>query len=1069
MRRVVLAFSIGVLVSLFGLSPAHAQEATLLGTVTDASGAVVPGATVTVVNMETNVSTKAVPNDVGQYVAPNLPPGRYEIRAEATGFKKKTVTNIVLLVAQKARVDISIEVGAVTESVEVTGQAPVLENGTAELGQVIDQQQVAQLPLNGRDFMQLALLTAGVNQGRASGWTGVRLFSANGLMGDFNNYLMDGVNNREGATNSLVESPSVDAIREFKAETGLFSAEHQAAGLSVVVATKSGTNSLHGSAFEYLRNDKLDASGFFPTSNRTKPSLRRNQFGFSLGGPVVRDKHFWFVNYEGERERRASVQIGRIPTPDQLSGIFTVPIRDPRSGVNFPNNQVPASRIDPVLKAILGYYPQPNRSDPNANYVNQTPQSVNDDRFLVRTDHHLSSNDHVFVRFSYRDDTSFTPGLIPGLSGGHHVNDTRGAVVGYEKIFRPTLLNEVRLGYTRWVFNDEAEARGTPFAKNLGVLGIELPVGATNEITLPNSLSIATYDGIGTGQTVLQIMNNYEIGDTLTWIKGRHTLKFGGSVPRAQFKSFALGTRQNGSGTYTGQFSGHPVADALMDAPATVTKAGFSPITYPRQTKFGAFVQDDWRATSRLTLNLGVRYDLDLPVNDRVLAAFEPSFGGLVFPSFVIERSGFDVQSFYQTQRPDIPIRIENGKSVYDADTNNFSPRAGFAYSLGGKQKTVVRGGAGIFFNTPSALGIRCSTTLPPFTNRFQATSDPTTPTISLVSTGAAGVAASRLPIRTWTFPGNRKFLNGYVEMWALNIQREVAPDLMVEVGYTGNHGVKNISTLDINQVRVPGPGAVDSRRPYQGFGPIMVLGNYQFSTYNGMTVRAVKRMGHGLSFLLGYTTGKALSNADEFIDGRQQDINCLRCEKALAYFNLAHRFTMSYAYELPVGKGRAGFSNRPSWIGPFIDRWELGGIVTLQSGFPFSPSVSGVIGSNTGRSTRPNRTGNGNLPTDQRRREHFWDQSAFARPLDFTFGNAGRNILYGPGLATWDFSLRKEFPLRFWSEQAGLGFRAEMFNILNRTNFGAPVTDIASPTFGQIFSTATTPREIQFALRLYW
>ena len=572
-----------ILILAMSPSAADAQNSTLLGSVTDPTGAAVVGASVEAVNTETGVSATTDTNEFGQYVIPNLAPGTYDVHGEMAGFKRQSVSGLLLLVNQRGQLDITLELGEVTETIEVTGQAPLLETATSETGQVIENEQIVDLPLNGRDFMQLALLTAGVNRGGTSAWTGEELFAASGLMGDHNNYHMDGISNRENATNSLIERPSVDAVREFKAETSTFTAEHQAAGLSVIVVTKSGTNDLHGSAFEFVRNDALDAAGFF-AAGRDKPSLRYNQFGGSAGGPFVANKHFWFANYEGIRENRENIIFGRIPTQAQLGGDIGSAIKDPFTGDPFPNNRVPSDRIDPVLSAIMGYYPSPNISGagPDANnYVNQSPRSVVSNRYLVRTDHQLSGEDKLYVRWSVNRADRFRPGLIPGLSGGYKTIDSHGLAIGYTKIFTPALFNEVRFGNTRWVNNDDAEVIDSPeFRTNLGVESIGLPPGQVNELTFPHSVSPATYTAVRTGQAVIQEMDNYEVNDTATWLKGRHSIRFGGGAIRSEMRSFPLGVKQNGSASYTGQFTGHPVADALLDVPAGLTKAGDSPITH---------------------------------------------------------------------------------------------------------------------------------------------------------------------------------------------------------------------------------------------------------------------------------------------------------------------------------------------------------------------------------------------------------------------------------------------------------------------------------------------------------
>jgi len=536
---------------------AFAQMARLVGSVTDPSGAIIPSATVVATNVATRISTRAVTNGAGQYVIPDLVPGDYSITGEKTGFVKKTITGIVLQVGQMAAIDFSLELGAVTQTVQVTGHPPLLDHVSSDLGQVIDRQQVATLPLNGRNFMQLALLTAGVSEGVSADWTGVQMYSANGLTGENNNYIMDGISNRESASNTVIESPSVDAIQEFKAETGMFSAEHQAAGMVINVVTKSGTNQIHGAAYDYLRNDALDASGFFPTSDRVKPPLRRNQFGGAAGGRFVRDKDFWFASYEGQRQSQGSVLIGLVPTAQQISGQFDTTITDPLTGEPFPSTdgvtQLPADRISPVLQTILSYYPGPNISQYGANYINTESATVNYNSFLIKTDHYLTDKDSVSVRFSYKNLNQFQPGGLPILDGDFQVDNTRGLSIGYHHTFSSNLLNELRLGYTRWLLNGVPEAAGTKYAVNPGILGIGLPVGATNPLSLPYNLYPSGYVSIqpvaaGGNALIIQVMNDFEVGDTLTWVRGSHSIKAGGLVYRSQFKSFGLGTIETGGG-----------------------------------------------------------------------------------------------------------------------------------------------------------------------------------------------------------------------------------------------------------------------------------------------------------------------------------------------------------------------------------------------------------------------------------------------------------------------------------------------------------------------------------------
>jgi hypothetical protein len=1091
-------------------APALAQVSTgeIVGTISDASGAAVPKAKVTTTNTQTNaVVRETITSTDGAYTMTLLPPGTYTLAAEVSGFRRTVQSGIELETNQRVKVDLQLQVGQVTETVEVAARAPLLESQSSALGTVIGQQVIGELPLNGRNFVTLALLTPGVNgvgssvSGTIMSGTrpddrrpGTEIFS-NGNRENSNNFLYDGIDNNDRLTLSIVLRPGVEAIREFKVQTNLYSADlGRNSGAVVDVVSKSGTNQIHGSAFEFLRNSAMDARTFFNTKGTPFPTFRYNQFGFSLGGPAVlpkyngRNKTFWFVDYEGFRRDLQNFLIATIPTAGIRNGDFSGepnrifdplstrpdPAR-PGSFVRdaFANQQIPRDRWDPVTAKLLTAYPLPTSSAIVNNYRTNLTQKQNWNQGDVRVDHQFTANDTFFARWSIQRTETIAPYTfpavqIPGVSkavgvgnedsfAGSATNPTQHAVASYTKVLSPRLINDFRAGFNRFVLNYIAES-----AENGGSLGNQLGVKNSNTHPLQSVFPIFSPSGYtGTGHSrslpIFRRENTFQYMDNVTFTMGAHILKFGANITRRQITEYQT-NRGNGRFNFSPAFtdnrgavagaSGNSMASFILGY-ATLIEQDFTLAwTGQRGWEDGLYFADDWRVNKKLTLNLGLRWEYFSPyveVADRI-ANFDADTGIIK----VAGRDGVD------------------RRAGVNRDFKDWAPRFGFAYQP--LSHTVIRGGFGLFYN-PNGNGgalLRLFRHAP--YGPIYSVSPGDNFVGSRVSDGfpnppVVDFAAAKNPSGAviGVFP---HFRSAYAEQYNLTVEHEIAPwQTLFKAAYVGNLGRRLGTTIDLNQPTPSPIGTVTQRRPFFAVNPNLAGITYALSdglaNYQALQFTVEKRLSHGLVMQSAYTWSHNIDTiANDFGggSGTPQDIRCRRpCERGNSNFDIRHRWTLAGSYELPVFP-RRGVAHT------LLGGWRVNSSVMAQSGLPFNLGLNSSANTNSAGGSRPDRVGSGVLPSDQRSLQRWFDTPAFTQPPNGVFGNAARNVLYGPGRVNVDASLFKDFAFQ---ERWKLQFRSEFFNVFNTPQFGQPNATIFNPGVGQITSTVGNPRQVQLALRV--
>ena len=1112
-----LSFTLCMGVSIF----AQTELATLTGTVTDTSGALLRGVKISVASEETNVATESATNENGRYVIPALRPGTYKVTASLPSFKQYVQSGVTLQVNQVAKLDIAMTVGAVTETVNVNAEAPLLETDTAGRGAVIDQQKMVELPLNGRDYNQLATLSPGVllptPRLQSIGFKGA--FNVNGNRAFQNAFLLDGVDNTSYSNsyrggNIQVVQPSVDALQEFKIQTNAYSAEFgRSAGALINAVIRSGTNALHGSAYEFFRNRELDAANFFSNkAGQPKPFRLRNQFGSTLGGPIIKNKTFIFGDYEGLRDRTGTVRFSTVPQPIWLQDQFTSPIFNPYNakdtGQDFrvPATStcndgkgncwvIPQNLIDPIGRKILSVSPAPNTGLPGQldnNYVNTPVESNRTDQFDIRVDHTLTSKINLFGRYSFVDTNDFKPGPRPGLSEGSF-NDTFGSALlrsqaiaaGATWVFTPTLVSESRFGFSRGNYFQTPPNAGSGCPGEL--IGLK---NAPTDPAICGGIPVTDFPGgtlrrIGRTTSVPQFQTprSYNVRESLSWNKGNHSLKFGG-----EYLYLKTGIRDVssllGRFIFSGRFSGNngdyqaATGDLLLGFPSQYLQDS-NTVFNLYQDVFAIYAQDDWKATKKLTLNYGLRWEFATPPREQNN-----------------QISNFDAK----TQQF---INAKNG-SIYDQalihpDYKNFAPRVGFAYTP--FAHTVIRGGYGIFYNHSNRQGREGLLGFnPPFIilgNSQIAGSGVLKSTDALFrlqdGIPAGFVDLSKVNLTTVSRKAQDPFQRSpYTQQFNFSIQQELLQDLLFEVGYVGNRGVHLPAFSNLNQFNFtfnPTTGApVVGARPLAPLGyngDIQYLEDIAGSNYHSLQARLEKRFSYGISGLMSYTYGKALTNSPDHLStsavGNGVDVGVQKepqnrydrkSEYGLAEFDIKQRFVTSAVWQIPYGHDRQFGANANRVANFFLGGWEFSPILTVQGGLGLTVQQSTLLNLGGERISRPNRLSNGSLPDSQRTVDRYFDTSAFQilqtdpTKVGFlpnrAFGNSGVGILRGPGLVSLDFNLNKSFPI---TERQSLQFRAEFFNALNHPNFSVPGITIGAG-FGQITSTSTEARIIQFAMK---
>jgi Carboxypeptidase regulatory-like domain/TonB dependent receptor len=1078
----------------FWATAANAQTARITGTVTDSTRAIVPGVTMTIVNMETNDTRMAVSNDRGQYNVPFLPSGRYKVTCELPGFQTTRREGVVLETDQEVRIDFTLQAGAVTESVLVVG-TPVLASDTSSVGQVVTGQTISDLPLNGRNFLQLARLATGVLESAAGDRAAEGgAFVANGARSVLNSFMLDGVDNNarivdQQNSSNVVSQPSVDALSEFTIQTNNFSAEYgQAAGAVVNATIRSGTNTIRGVGFEFLRNDAFDARNPFAAPGESK-SLNRNQYGATVGGPVRRDRTFFFASWETTDETRGTDYRNTVPTLAQRAGDFqgfvntqgrpviiydpattrpnpngTGVIRDP-----FPDNRIPADRIHSLSRRLLDLLPDPNLPDLTGNYVVTRDAMRMRHQFDTRVDQSFSTNSKLYVRYSLtnRDDA------IPGPYDAPLIGTTQfqqapkeqlahNLAIGQTQVLGHSRVNEVRIGYNRirddlfpWVTDT------TP--AGFGFKGIPETAGVTGL----SRIAIGGFSNIGEAAFLpnFKISEVTQAGDTFSFLHGRHALKAGMNY-RFIRSFFDISGQARGFYNFTGGFTQNPqarpnsgsgLADFLLGIPAT-TQLSRTLRGDIRYHYVAGYLQDDWRVGPRLTLNLGVRYELFTHPYER-----NGQQANLLLDQMKLIYVGNNVPASIPAALTTTVPEGVSPTTLMRLDTNNVAPRLGFAYKL--RDRTVVRGGAGIFYGDHPTIGAsgRLPANLPYQVNVSYAT-DSVTPIVTFDSGFPADalepVFSPFVTLNAW----NPDAPQAQAYHWNTTVQHEL-PWLVVEIGYTGSHDTNLSVNWDPN-TPFPGPGTVASRRPFPQFGSIGGLKYDGTSDYHAGHVRIERRLRHGVSLIGHYTYAKSIDlGGANFISGDlvYRDPRNIQLDRGLSSFDVRHNMVLSYIWDIPIGHGRRLDLQSP-WMNAIAGGWQFNGITTARSGTPFTPTLS----SNPAQSghARPDRVGDGNLPRGERSADRWFDPSVFTTPVPFNYGNAGRNILVSPGVFNTDFGLFKRFNLDR-ARRREVQVRIEAFNVFNEPHYAQPNATVDLLQAGRITAIVGTMREMQLGVKL--
>jgi hypothetical protein len=1055
-RRNTCAALCGCIIITAASLAAQTADTAILGTVTDPAGAIIVGARVTATQPETGVSREAISNAEGLYEVRYLRPGQYIVEFRDAGFRTERLTGIVLQINQQARFDVKLQVGDIVETVEVNSTAPLLQTESAVVGDVIAQQRIVNLPLNNRNFLQLAIMTPGVRIKEESNGERTRVV-ANGNRDIWMQVNINGitaVNNRAPFVNFY---PSVDAIQEFKVQSSNYSAEYGGqSGANINVQLRSGTNDFHGSLFEFLRNNALDARGYFAPAPLPKPVLRRNQFGGVISGPIQKNKLFMMVGYEGVREKRQSASTAIVMPVPMRNGDFsavTTPIIDPLNRQPFANNMIPRNRLNPVsVNLINTYMPTPNQTG-SQNYAGVVEDDLHIDQPLARLDYYLTPKDQVTFHYIYSQRDFPTVSINPAFYQKDRTFPNHSLGIQHVHTFSPSLLNEFRFGFHKGNIRRIGPRTGTGFKiEDLGING--MLVGGPNGRPLRDdeqgfpTINIEGYLGMGEIAASSNIDNSrtYQWVNNLSVIKGRHALKFGGDI-RYHLDEATTNNWPFGQLTFNRDISGLGAAAYMLGFPReTLTPEGV-PLSDVRNWRFGIYAQDDWKATNRLTLNIGLRWDyFTLPQEKSIVTRFL---------SFCLPGALRLV--------PDDPTTF---LQPYLPEYNYWGPRFGLAYRI--SDKTVFRAGYGIFYEEPLFYQYRSPIFRSlPFVDRAVITR-PTLP-ISLASLAGGGVPENELI--------QYDLGKTYMTQYNVSIQHELRWDSAATLAYIGSRGSNLVGSGDVN-IAVPQivngrqffPAGSVRRNP--NFGTLrMNLQGFR-SEYNGVSLGWVKRQRSGLQVQGSYTYGHSMDNRSgsggrqEFRNGQARtfDPYNLDLDWGRSDFDVRHNVVLNASYDLPFSGSR------------FAQGWQISAVGTFASGVPFSPIIPGDSDRDvsTDNVNRPDVVpGVSTKPANGRTPEHWFNTEAFVFPGAGFRGNAGRNILQGPGFATVDLSIVKTQQL---SGRRSLQLRLEVFNLLNRANFSTPALAAFSgaadgerplSSLGRIRSTVTSSRQIQLGLRV--
>ncbi len=1031
---------------------AQTLDTAILGTITDPSGAVVANATVTITQTATGVKRTTQTAADGNYQIRYLVPGEYSVEVQAPGFRTARAASIVIQINQSARLDFALQVGEVQQTMDVTSAAPLLQTENATLGEVVARERIVNLPLNGRTFTQLAALTPGVRVTEANLYstsTGGSRIIANGARDAWLQVNLDGITMVNNRSNYINLYPSIEALQEFKVQSGNYSAEYGGnAGPNVNLQLRSGTNQLHGTLFEFLRNDKLDARGYFRPQPLPKDILRRNQFGAVVSGPIRRDKTFFMADYEAVRSTREAAGTNIVFTQAQRQGdlsSFSGTIRDPFGGAPFPNNIIPQSRLNPVsLNLINNYTPLPNTAG-TVNYAGVSVGTLTMDQGLARIDQYFSDKDLLFFHYVYSRRDFPNVDLNPFFRYNSTFPNTSLAVQ-HVHTFSPRLLNEARFGWIRGNVSKLSPRTNTDFTiESLGIRGLNVggPGGRPlrrDEQGFP-VINIDGFMGMGDSQASSNLDNSrtYQFVDNVSLIRGAHSFKFGGDVRRL-LDDATTNNWPFSNITFTGDISGYSAAAFLLGFPRTTLTPEGVPISKVRQWRYAFYFQDDWKVTRDLTLNLGLRYDL--PGQPHEINA-------------VSRTLRFDLD-------PKGPVLWpEPGKTAdfYLGEYRDFSPRFGFAYRL--PQRMVVRGGYGIYYSIAQFDNMNILQLNPPAGGSLTVINPAANPIATIQNPVPAEIYPTNPIFNVVTVPMDRKRRNAYVQNYTLQVSREITGSDVIEVGWVGSKGTHvDTSLQNFNQAE-PGTGDIQSRRPYQGYARIRMIAPDTNTIYHSLQARYEHRFARGLSLTASYTWSHLIDDAAQTINAGgcncQNPRNRGRAERASSVLDQRQRLVVSYVWDIPAGR------SLKSLAGVVAGGWSVGGVITLASGFPFNVVQSGDTWNADALWPRPNAVPGVSPLLDNRTPTRWFNTDAFTRST--TYGTSPRNPVVGPGLHTFDLSASKAFKMPY-REGHQLLFRAELFNTFNTPQFNNPGGSLGTGTFGRVTGTSADNRQIQLALK---
>ncbi len=1052
---------------------------TITGTVTDPSGAVVPKARITVRNEGTNAARVAETNDDGDYTVALLPPAHYRVSVEKPDFRRSVRSEVILDVEQTARVDFTLQVGILNEEVNVTDTPPLVQTDTSTLGQVVNGRAVHELPLNERNFLSFGLLVPGsqlATEGSQNSTQGGAL-SVDGAREQSNNFLLEGIDNNDPYINQYVALPSIDAIQEFKVQSSSYSAEYgRSGGAQINVILKSGTNQFHGNAFEFFRNRHLDAKNFFDLPDCTAtsapgtcaeiPRFDRNQFGGTFGGPIRRDKTFFFGSYEGLRLRQATTREATVPSQVERQEALAA---------------VPAAYANPAGLAVFNLYPAANVGTDlaNSNTFVSAPVIRNAENLaLVKVDHHASPADTVSAHYARFGENRFNPfdpvnsfTNLPGY-GSYTLNNGQNAGLGWTHVFTSAAVNELRIGFNRMRAGALQQDYGTNISAQLG-----FPDVLTNTVDLgaPN-VSLLGFEGIGEPVNYPQDRHDttVHLSDTLSWVSGRHQFKFGGDVRDIQVNSY-LDFVSRGEWFFQGGESGSPMValtQLLAGMPDYAIAVQGNTFSSLRSKGVSSYIQDDIHVVPRLLLNVGLRYEYNSPPTETHNRFSVPDLS----PASATCSPDPNCQ-FILAGTEGIP------RATYSPTYTDLAPRIGVAWRPLKTERFVVRSAYGIFYDS-SIFNISIFPRAnPPFYDLFFYPNSGTSTIQDILSQPAVAIVE---PNRI-----SPDFRDAYMQQWNVDLQYELGPNWMVDLAYVGSKGTHLGDVRNLNQT-----DPVTGLAPYPQFSSILYVESEANSVYNSMQFRSERRVGRDLSFLAAYTFSKSIDDVSAVLGGSvgsglPQDSDDLRADRALSDFNAKQRLALSFVYDLPTERK---WANRTRLTKGILSNWQAAGILTAQSGSPFTvdlsapPSGSAVAA--FGNPYRPDLISNpmtpgpvaanpdpachetisqGGLAADVVGAPGSWfNTCAFVAPPTGEFGTAGRNILIGPGLTNLDFSLSKSIPVR--TEGHHLQLRGEFFNLFNHPNFDIPNHVFGTATFGEIFSENAygnkPPRQVQLGLK---